>query len=382
MPAWVPRALLMGVGFALGTIAIYWLIGELEHLLVLLLMSLFVSFAIEPAVNWLDDHGWNRSLATLSVFVGVLAAGAVFTAAMASVVANQITTLIDAVPGYLEDLEEWVLDTFDYELDTSELASQFTEGGTAGSVLGSVATNLLDVGGRVLGILLDVFTVGLFTFYLVADGPRLRRAICSVLAARRQAVVLRGWEIAIEKTGGFIYSRTALAVISAVFHGIVFWIVGVPFPAPMALWVGIVSQFLPVIGTYLAGLLPALVTLLDNPPTVLWVIGTILVYQQIENYLLSPYLTARTMEIHAAVAFGSVLVGTAVLGGAGALLAVPAAATIQAFVSTYAKRHELIESELFGDDEDEDETADDEAAEDDDEPSVGRPAASGRAESD
>lgn len=359
MPAWVPRALFMGVGFALGTIAIYWLIGELEHFLVLMLMSLFVSFAIEPAVNWLDEHGWNRAFATLSVFVGVLLAGAIFTAAMASVVASQITTLIDAVPGYLEDLEEWVLETFDYELDTSELAGQFTEGGTASSVLSSVATNLVDVGGRLVGILLDVFTVGLFTFYLVADGPRLRRAICSVLAARRQAVVLRGWEIAIEKTGGFIYSRTALAAISAAFHGLVFWLVDVPFPAPMALWVGIVSQFLPVIGTYLAGLLPALVTLLDNPPTVLWVIGTILVYQQIENYLLSPYLTARTMEIHAAVAFGSVLVGTAVLGGAGALLAVPAAATIQAFISTYVKRHELIDSELFGEDEEdgEDEVA-------------------------
>ena len=70
--------------------------------------------------------------------------------------------------------------------------------------------------------------------------------------------MLRAWEVAIDKTGGYLYSRALLALVSSLFHGIAFSIVGVPYPVALALWVGLVSQFLPVIGTYLAGVLPML----------------------------------------------------------------------------------------------------------------------------
>ena len=77
----------------------------------------------------------------------------------------------------------------------------------------------------------------------------------------------------------------------------------------MALWVGIVSQFLPVVGTYLAGVLPLLLTFLDSPFRALVVVGFILVYQQLENYLFAPRITARTLKVHAAIAFGAAMVG-------------------------------------------------------------------------
>ena len=165
--------------------------------------------------------------------------------------------------------------------------------------------------------------------------------------------MLRGWELAIDKTGGYIYSRTLLAIAAFLVHWFAFTLIGIPFPLPLAMWVGVLSQFVPVVGTYLAGLLPLLIALLDNPISAIWVVAVVLAYQQIENYVLSPRVTAHTMNIHPAVAFGSVLVGAALLGSVGALLAVPAAATVQAFVSTYVKRHELIDSDLFEDHEDE-----------------------------
>ena len=377
MPRWVPRAIGLAMLAVVGLVTAAWLLDRLRDLLVVLLVSMFLSFAMEPAVNWLANKGLKRGLGTACVFLASAVAAGGFGAAMASVLAEQITKLIDDAPGYLADIEKWADEQFGFELSTDNLAAQFTEGGTAASLLSDVAGNLVSVGSTAVNVALQLFTVALFTFYLVAEGPRLRRLVCSALSPERQAVVLRGWELAIDKTGGYIYSRTLLAIAAFLVHWAAFAIIGVPSPLPLALWVGVLSQFVPVVGTYLAGLLPLLIALLDNPISAIWVVIVVLAYQQLENYVLSPRVTAHTMNIHPAVAFGSVLVGAALLGSVGALLAVPAAATIQAFVSTYISRHELIESEMF----DTPQAVPDETGEPDDAGEQAGPASGGRAES-
>jgi predicted PurR-regulated permease PerM len=181
---------------------------------------------------------------------------------------------------------------------------------------------------------------------LVADGPRLRRAICRRLRPERQTQVLQAWELAITKTGGYLYSRALLALLSALFHWIVFQSLGIQAPIALALWVGFVSQFLPVVGTYLAGVLPVVVTLLESPGKALIVAIFIVLYQQVENYVFAPRITARTLELHPAVAFGAALGGAAVLGPVGAILALPAAAMVQAITGEWGARHDVIESHL------------------------------------
>ena len=106
------------------------------------------------------------------------------------------------------------------------------------------------------------------------------------------------------------------------------------------------SQFIPVVGTYIAGALPILITLIDSPRTGVFVLLVVVAYQQVENYLFAPKVTAQTMEIHVAVAYGSVLVGSALLGVVGALLALPFAATMQAFISGYRQHFEVEEDAL------------------------------------
>jgi predicted PurR-regulated permease PerM len=108
----------------------------------------------------------------------------------------------------------------------------------------------------------------------------------------------------------------------------------------------VVSQFVPVIGTYLAGLLPALIALAERPVSALWVLGLVVVYQQLENYLLAPRITAHTMQVHAAVAFGAVIAGAALLGPIGAVLALPVTATLTSLFSSYFERHEVVSDEL------------------------------------
>ena len=110
-----------------------------------------------------------------------------------------------------------------------------------------------------------------------------------------QRRVLAAWELAVNKTGGYLYSRMLLAIVSTLFHWIVFQAAGIEAPIPLALWVSFVSQFLPVVGTYIAGVLPVAIAFIDSPVKALVVLGFV-VYQQLENYFFAPRGHARTME--------------------------------------------------------------------------------------
>lgn len=349
MPSWVPRAIaLFWLGFVLVVLG-RWLIDRLQTLLIMLLVSLFLSLALEPAVNKLVRRGWRRGSATGMVLLGLVLTSLTFIAVIGTLLIDQLATLIDKAPDYVTQVERWVNDTFpNANVDFGDIVNNLTaENGTVQKWASSLANNTLKLSATALGLLLQVFSVGLFTFYLVAQGPRLRRVICSFLRPERQAHVLQAWEVAIDKTGGYLYSRALLALVSSLFHGIAFWIIGVPYAVALALWVGLVSQFLPVIGTYLAGVLPIFVALVNEPVKAIWVLILIAVYQQIENYLLAPRITARTMELNPALAFGSAIAGAAILGPVGAILALPTAATLQAFAGLYVTRHDVMESHLL-----------------------------------
>lgn len=335
MPAWVKRAI---VWFWLGGLAVFYLVGvvrALSTLLVVLAVSLFVAFALEPAVNGMEHRGIRRGLGTAIMFAAVVLVVGAFFAVVGAALASETTYLIDVAPAYIDDAEDWLNETLGLDVEFDTVRDEFLEGGGAQDLLSRFADDLVNVGATVVSTLFHLFTVALFTFYLLAEGPKLRRVIWARLSSRRALVLTVIWDLAMNRTGGYIFSRTILALISAVVHWIAFVLLGVPSPVALAIWVGVVSQFIPAIGAYVAGVLPVLVSLLHEPRTGLLVLIVIVIYQQLENYLLSPRVTAHTMEIHAALAFGSVIAGTALMGIAGALLALPVAATAQAFITTW-----------------------------------------------
>ncbi len=347
MPRWVPRGIAL---FWLGLVVLVvlrWLLGRTRGLLTLLLISLFLALAIEPGVNRLARRGWRRGSATGLVLFGVFLAAVLLIAAVGTLVGRQIADLLTNSERYVNQVVDFLNDNFGTNIDAADVNAEITDpDGAVQEFIRSQSDEALRLSVQALGFLLQMLSVVLFTYYLVADGPRMRRSICSRLPADRQRRVLDAWNLAIEKTGGYLYSRGILAILSAVFHGIVFWIIDLPASVALAIWVGVVSQFLPVIGTYLAGLLPVLVALIEDPKAVIVVLITVVVYQQIENYLFLPRITARTLDLHPAIAFGSALFGAAILGVPGAILALPAAATLGAFAVQYGAHHEVVDDEL------------------------------------
>ena len=347
MPRWVWRAVaVFWLGFlvAMATRVVF---GKLADLLVILMVSLFLSLAVEPGVNRLARRGWRRGSATGVILLGTVGIFLVFVVAIGTLVASQIADLLRNSETYVTRTVDFLNDTFDTNIDPADVIAEIQdEDGRIQQFITSQGDEAVRVSLNALGVVFQGLTVMLFTFYLVADGPRLRRVICSRLRPSRQRRVLQAWELAIDKTGGYLYSRALLAGLSAAFHWIVFQTVGTPAPLALALWVGLISQFLPVVGTYLAGLLPVVVTLIDSPVKAAVLAVAILVYQQVENYVFAPRITARTMELHPALAFGAAIAGGAVLGAVGAILALPAVAMLQALLSEAGPRFEVVDNRL------------------------------------
>ncbi|MDX3312777.1 AI-2E family transporter [Streptomyces sp. ME08-AFT2] len=341
MPRWLPRAMVLALAliaaFQLGTWAFHQIIG----LLINVLIAFFLALAVEPAVSRLAARGMRRGFATFLVFFGLLIVVAGFFTLLGSMLAGQIIKMIEGFPDYLDSVINWINTTFHTELRRVDIQEGLLHSDWLRKYAQNSAAGVLDVSTQVLGGLFQLLTIALFSFYFAADGPRLRRALCSVLPPAKQAEVLRAWEIAVDKTGGYLYSRGLMALISGVAHYVLLEALGIPYAPVLAVWVGVVSQFIPTIGTYLAGALPMLIAFTVSPLYALWVLIFVVVYQQFENYVLQPKLTSKTVDIHPAVAFGSVIAGTALLGAIGALIAIPAVATLQAFLGAYVKRYDV-----------------------------------------
>jgi predicted PurR-regulated permease PerM len=321
------------------------LLHRLAGFLQIILISLFLSFAIEPAVGYLAKRGWRRGVATGLVFLAVLIVAAGLIALLVPAIVTGTRQLITALPDLVPNLARLLrplgihVDQVHIEDQVRKYGSQLLAG--AGTLLGGVVR----VATGILGGVFEALAIALFTFYMVAQGPQMRRAVCSLFRPDRQRRILFIWEQAISQTGGYFYSRLLLAVINGgLMYAVLAWR-GVPFAAPLALFEGAVSEFIPIVGTYIGGAAPVLVALLYDPVDALIVLTWILVYQQIENYFLSPRLTARTMALPAPVAFAAALIGGALGGILFAFLALPAAGVILAAARTYGRYYEVVDDD-------------------------------------
>jgi predicted PurR-regulated permease PerM len=346
MPRWIPRLLTIIILACVGLFAAYHILRAVRTVLVLLVISFFLSIALEPGVNFLNRKGWRRGWATGLIFLVAALVVGLFIGLMVPLVVGQISHFVSNLPGYVDEVAKFA-GRFGIDFSSERLRQALSNiDADLRTFAADVAGGVFGVGTALLGTVMQILTVALFTFYMTADGPRMRRALLSVLPVARQREVLWAFEVAIDRTGGYFYSRALLAGISAGVAWAAFTVIGVPYPLALALWLGLVSQFVPVLGTYIGGILPLAVALIESPPKGLAVLGYIVVYQGLENYLLAPRITARTMSLHPAVAFGAAFAGGGLLGVPGALMALPVAATIQALIGAYLHRHEVVDSPL------------------------------------
>ena len=307
-----------------------------------LLLAWLLAISIDPIVTGLAERGMRRGLATSIVAIAGVALVGGFIALFGGALATQITELITAMPALILDLVRWFNSTFDANIDPVEITSNLnltTDQIT--SIASSLAGGIFGVVFSVLGVAFSFLTVLVFSFYFSADSPRIKRFVASWLPHNRQIVFINVWDIAVRKAGGFLISKLALATLSAAAHVGFFYLIDIPYWLPMGIFAGLVSQFIPTIGTYIGVALPALFAAFEQPVDILWIVLFASVYQQFENYVFTPRISTATMDINSGVALGSVFVGAALFGPIGAIIGIPLVAIVIAVIEAYAHRYQL-----------------------------------------
>jgi predicted PurR-regulated permease PerM len=337
------RVGLMVLGLVALALFLKFVVTDGGSVLFTVLMSWFAALAMTPLVNRLARH-MRRGAATGLVMVGFAVFAVVFFLAFGALFVQQLAQLVELLPTYVDRALAWVNDTFSTSLTTdSVLESVNLTPDKLAAAAGTIGVSVLGLLGSTLSTVFSMFTFAMFIFYLSAEMPQLERWVAGLFPARNQMLVARIWSLTLEKTGGYVGARVVLAGINAGTTAVVFVIIGMPYWLPLSLWTGIVAQFVPTIGTYISIALPVIIGLL-SPNPVIGVIALVwaIIYQQVENLLIEPRISAKAVEVNPAVSFGAVLLGAALFGVAGAFLAVPVIAMLLALLNIYGHRYELL----------------------------------------
>ena len=342
-PPWLRRAVLFMLLAVAGFLLCLWLLDRLSGFLGVVFLAWLLSISLEPVVGRLAGRGMRRGVATGLVMLGLALLVVVFLGLFGALLVDQLAQLVASLPDVVRGAVDWANRAFGTSFEpvditdslrlTPERVEQLAE---------QLAPGVVGVVSALFGFVVQALTLMLFAFYMSAQAPQLRATVSSWFPPRQQRVISTVWEIAVEKTGGYVVSSLLLASLSAFLTGAFLWLLGVPYWLPLAIWTGVVSQFIPAVGAYLGVVFPALVALSVDPFDALWVVLFGVVYQQIENLVFAPRITSRTVKIHPAVAFGSVIVGASLFGPLGALVSIPVVAATQAVVETYGRRYELV----------------------------------------
>lgn len=324
-PFFVGMAAAAGVAV---TIALVELIIHARSVLVLVGLALFLAAGLDPAVTWLTRHGlrrWQAVLVTLAVLLGVLAG---FLAAAIPPLAAQTTALIHELPSYLNTLR-------DHNSQIGKLDAQYHIEDRIRNLLqtkgGSLIGGVLGAGEVVLSTFSSIVVVAVLAIYFLADMPRIKLLAYRLAPhSRRARVILIGDEI-FAKVGGFVLGNFVTSVIAGI--GTYIWLVifGVPYPILLSLLVAFLD-LIPVIGSTIGGAIVTLVALTVSLPVAIATLGFYIAYRLAEDYLVVPRVMGKTVQVPGAVSVVAVLVGGALMGIIGALVAIPAAAALRLFL--------------------------------------------------
>ncbi|HSK92085.1 MAG TPA: AI-2E family transporter [Euzebyales bacterium] len=352
------------IGAILLTLLLLRVAASASGLLSMVALSFFFSLALDPAVRWLcHRYDWRRGAAVGVIYL----TGVVFVGFMVFILIPAIRELAARIAEsgdeWIAQLNAWTSANVGLPLDADVASGVVGAGEAVGGFADDAFGMLAGIASGGIALVFNMATIAMFTFYLTAQAPAVKRSVLRLFTPTAQQRIGWAWDQAITQTGGYFYSRMILMLINGGGFLLTMIIVGLPvtLALPLAVFAGFVSVFIPAVGTYIGAAIPILITLAIQGliPGVI-VLAYALVYQQVENYVLSPRISADTMALNGGVAFGAALAGGAIAGPVGAFVALPVAALISASVANYARSYEVVYRSQY-----------DEVQDADDDPAIG-----------
>jgi predicted PurR-regulated permease PerM len=319
---------MLGFLGALGVFLAWFLTQALiqaRSVIILIVVSLFLAVGLNPLVETLMRRGLTRTVAIAVVFFVVISGFAGFAFAIVPPVAEQTNAFVTSIPDYLADLRKNpTVRNFDEDYGVIKRATDYVESGDIGERLFG---GILGVGRIVLNAVFSALSVLILTLYFLASLPSMKRqAYRLVPSSRRTRVQLLTDEVLV-RIGGYVSGAFTVAVVAAVTSYIFLEIVGLPYAVALAVFVGLLD-LVPLVGATIAATVITLLGFIESPAIGIACLVFYVGYQQLENYVIYPRVMRAAVDVPAALTVVAVLLGGALLGIVGALLAIPTAAAI------------------------------------------------------
>src|SRR3954447_1585657 len=319
----------MGLLGGLGIFAAYWLASRLfqvSSVLILVMVALFLAAGLNPIVEYCERRGLRRPWALLVVIAGVLLALTLFVLAIVPVVTDQVKTITENAPGWLDQLthNRQIRDLNDQYDIVTKAKDYIASGKLAQPVFGGA----LNVGLKVLSLLGNTFVVIVLTLYFLSALPQIKTSIYQLAPASRRDRVSKLGDQIVRDIGGYVSGAFIIALCAGVSTMVFLAIIGMAeYAVALALVVAILDV-IPMIGATLGAIIVCAIAFATDPKLGIISVIFYVADQQFENCVLYPRVMSRSVEIPGARTVIAALIGAALLGVIGALLAIPTAAAM------------------------------------------------------
>ncbi len=305
-----------------------WILGKLWVVVLPVLLAIIIATVLWPPVRWLRAHGVPAALASFIAMIATIGIVAAVLGLIVPSVIDQAPQLADQAIKGVKQVQTWIqgppLNIDDQQM--SGMVNTIVE--KLEKSAASIASGVFSGVGAATSALMTGFTALVLVFFFLKDGskflPWLDRTVGRPSGSHIAEVLMRMWNT----LGGFIRTQAIVSAVDAALIGLGLVILGVPLAGVLVV-ITFLGGFVPIVGAFVAGALAVLVALVMNDlTTALIVLGIILLVQQLEGNVLSPWLQSKAMELHAAIVLLAVMLGGTMFGIVGAFLAVPAASCL------------------------------------------------------
>lgn len=319
----------LGFFGAMGALLAFWLgqqILSISGVLILILVAMFLAAGLNPLVEFFVGRGLQRSWSVVAVIVMVLIALTLFVVAIAPVISDQIAALSENAPGWLDQLQQnRQVQQLDDKYDVIDRTKDYVaQGDYASSVFGGV----LGVGLALLSALANAFVVTVLTLYFLSSMHMTKSAFYRLAPASRRDRVSKLGDRVLEGVGGYVSGAFVVGLCAGLSSLVFLFIVGLGEYAVALSFVVALLDVIPMIGATIGATIVTAIGFATDPKIGLACLVFYLIYQQLENYVIYPRVMSKSVDIPGAVTVIAALVGAALLGVVGALLAIPTAAAL------------------------------------------------------
>lgn len=333
------------IGLAVIALGALQVLGVLSSAVLFLAVGCIFAFVASPLVNWLQRHRVPRALAALMALILVSVGVALVFSLILPVAVSQIVDLLRDSPAYIAQLSTWFTDfehrfaavrSLSEHIDLAALVSSLQDAFNqiVNELLVAVRNGIVPLVNNVASTLFTVFLGFVLAYWLACDYPKINEEICRALGDEKAADYRLMMAVVGQSVGGYLRSMVLSAIVRSALSFVGFWLAGHPYAGVMALLSGVLS-FIPVVGPALSAAIATVTGLFASGTVAFWTLAAAVLAQNVTDNVIAPKINESTMSVHPVLSLTALMIGSALGGAMGMVIAIPLAAVAKSLFIFY-----------------------------------------------